>query len=91
MRHWLVSNAQLDRFVWRAVKQMPDAGCKSVTAMAQHLMYLEGIAISYALPDEDWVYVSLLRLMKRGSVERYVHESTGGIKYRLSAYPRSFT
>jgi len=88
MERWL-SNAKLDRFVRRAVTRTPDTGIKPIAAMVQHLLSAEGtVRPCQMLPDEDWVYASLSRLIKKGIIEKYVHESTGGIRYRVSAYPR---
>ncbi len=86
MEHWL-GNAKIDQLVFRAVKRIPCAGCRPVTALVQHLASEGGLAGSgQCLLDEDSVYISLLRLVQRGKVEKYVDLSTGGIRYRAREY-----
>ncbi len=86
MEHWL-ENAQIDRLVFRALKQVPCVGCRPITALVQHLAVEGGLVKSgQQLPNEDCVYVSLLRLVHRGKVEKYVDLYTGGIRYRAREY-----
>ncbi len=86
MEHWL-GNATIDRLVLRAVKQASNAGCRPITAIVQNLAHTEKlIALGQKIPSEDDVYVSLLRLVQRGRVERYVDIRTGGIRYCARVY-----
>ena len=84
--HWL-GNARLDRFVLRAVKQIPSAGCTPVTAMTQHMLFVSGtVSHPQTYPTEEDVYLSLMRLMRDGLIERYCDFRTGGIRYRACIY-----
>ena len=86
MEHWL-GNAKIDQLVFRAVKQVPGVGCRPITALVQHLADREGLVVSgQKLPDEDYIYISLLRLIQRGKAEKYVNLATGGIRYRAREY-----
>lgn len=86
MEYWL-GNAHIDRLVFRALKQSPCVGCYPITALVQHLASKDGwVGSGQKLPDEDCVYVSLLRLVQRGKVEKYVDLYTGGIRYRAREY-----
>lgn len=87
MQHWL-GNAKLDRFVFRALKQMPHAGCRPITALTQHLLHREGLLKRGQVPPSvDDVYVSLLRLVVRRRVEKCIDFKTGGIRYSVRVYP----
>jgi len=86
MQRWL-SNAQLDRFVLKAVKATAHTACHLITAMTQYLLYEEGVIMhGQKFPTEEEVYVSLLRLMQKRDVDRYVDLPTGGIRYRARVY-----
>lgn len=86
MQHWL-GNWQLDRFVFRALKQQPNVGCRVVAAHTQFLLHTENLLKDGMLSEVD-VYISLRRLVIRGRVEVYADTLTGGIRYRPSAYSR---
>lgn len=86
MGHWLGSTT-IDRLVSSAVKQAPNAGCLPITAVVQNLAKTQGlVTFGQRMPTEDDVYVSLLRLIQRGKVEKYMDMQTGGIRYRPRVY-----
>ncbi len=81
---WYENKAHFRRVVLRALKHIPNAGLRPVTAEVQYLLHTE-VPIG-VLPREEDVYVVLKELSAQRKVHIYTDSRTGGMRYSRTLY-----